>query len=41
MGLNWLISRQKWFLEEQSQTLWFNVSHFTGQLNTEILLVFL
>lgn len=41
MGLNWLISHQKRCLEEQSQNLWSNVSHFTEQLNTEILLVFL
>lgn len=41
MGLNWWISHQKWCLEEQSQNLWSNVSHFTEQLNTEILLVFL
>lgn len=41
MGLNWLISHQKRGLEEQSQNLWSNVSQFTEQLNTEILLVFL
>lgn len=41
MGLNWWISHQKRCLEEQSQNLWSNVSHFTEQLNTEILLVFL
>lgn len=39
MGLNWLISHQKRCLEEQSQNLWSNVSHFTEQLNTEIFLL--
>lgn len=39
MGLNWWIAHRKRCLEEQSQNLWSNVSHFTEQLNTELLCV--